>query len=238
MVLHSKNYKTTNRGGPSWRDVAYRVTADARIGDISNMEDAMNIKRDEEHRLVERGTFPRPATRPQWLCCAQRPSRQPPPGLALAPVPLRRCPNVHRGAVPAPPSACVARSPSLSRDWSRAWPSRVAHQSLLLSCASPASPALSRALHAASVAPPPPGNAPGHSAPSAPASEAPCAAEAASNSDDDWDALLDAHGLARLPVAVRPPSPSRPTPLELVGARDKRRRRLRKAAKRSMWREI
>ena len=76
----------------------------------------------------------------------------------------------------------------------------------------------SRVAHAASVAPPPPGDASGPSAPSAPASEAPCAAEAASNSDDDWDALLDAHGLARHPVALRPPSPSRPTPLELVGA--------------------
>ena len=43
----------------------------------------------------------------------------------------------------------------------------------------------------------------------------------------------------RLLVAPRPPSPSRLSPLELVGrARDKRRRRQRKAAKRSMWRDI
>ena len=86
---------------------------------------------------------------------------------------------------------------------------------LLLSCASPVSP---RALHAASVASPPPVDASGPSVPSGPASEAPCAAEAASHSDDDWDALLDAHRLAPPPMSLQPPSPSRPTPLELVGA--------------------
>ena len=36
--------------------LAYRVTADARSGDIINIEDATYIRRDEEHRLVERGT--------------------------------------------------------------------------------------------------------------------------------------------------------------------------------------
>ena len=98
---------------------------------------------------------------------------------------------------------------------------------------------VSRALHAASVAPPPPGDAPGPSAPSAPASEAPCAAEAASNSDDDWDALLDAHGLAPPPGGA---AAAVAQPAHAAGgsrrARDKRSRRLRKAAKRSMWREI
>ena len=56
MDLHSKkNYKTTKRGGRSWRDVACRVTDDAWSGDIINMEDAMNTNRDEEHKLVEGG---------------------------------------------------------------------------------------------------------------------------------------------------------------------------------------
>ena len=50
MDLHNRNYKTTNRGGPSWRDVAYRVTADAWSADIINIEDAKNINRDEESR--------------------------------------------------------------------------------------------------------------------------------------------------------------------------------------------
>ena len=76
---------------------------------------------------------------------------------------------------------------------------------------------VSRALHAASAGPPPPVEVSGPSAPSAPASEAPCAAETASNSDDDWDALLDALVSLRLWVAPRPPKPSRPTPLVLVG---------------------
>ena len=48
-------YKTTNKGGPAWKDVAYRVTTDARIGDIINIEDETNINRDEEHRPVEEG---------------------------------------------------------------------------------------------------------------------------------------------------------------------------------------
>ena len=56
MDLHSQTYKTTNTGGgPTWGDVAYRVTADARSGDIINIEDATNINHDTEHRLVEVG---------------------------------------------------------------------------------------------------------------------------------------------------------------------------------------
>ena len=49
----SKTYKTTNKGGPTWRDVAYRVTAGARSGYIINIADATNINCDEEHRLDE-----------------------------------------------------------------------------------------------------------------------------------------------------------------------------------------
>ena len=53
MDLHSKTCKTTHRRGPTWRDVAYRVTADARSGDIINVVETVSINRDEEHRLVE-----------------------------------------------------------------------------------------------------------------------------------------------------------------------------------------
>ena len=116
---------------------------------------------------------------------------------------------------------------------------------LATKCCPPVPPAqlrlsrVSRALHAASVASPPPVDASGPSVPSAPASEAPCAAEAASNSDDDWDALLDAHGLAPPPNVA---AAAVAQPADAAGAsrraRDKRRRRLRKAAKRCMWREI
>ena len=51
MDLHSRTYKTTKRGGPTWRDVAYRVTADMTSGDIINIEDWTNINRDEEDWL-------------------------------------------------------------------------------------------------------------------------------------------------------------------------------------------
>ena len=98
---------------------------------------------------------------------------------------------------------------------------------------------VSRALHAASVGPPPPVVVFEPSAPSAPASEAPRAAETASNSDDDWDALLDAHGLAS---SLGGSASAIAQLADAAGAsrraRDKRRRRQRKAAKRSMWREI
>ena len=79
----------------------------------------------------------------------------------------------------------------------------------------------------------------GPSAPSAPASEAPRATESASNSDDEWDALLDAHGLA---PSLGGTATAVAQPADAAGAsrraRDKRRRRQRKAAKRSMWRDI
>ena len=70
----------------------------------------------------------RPVTRWQPPCCAPRLSGLHPLEPALAHVLLRRCPNVHRVAVPASPLACVDRLLSLSRDWLRAWPPRVAHK--------------------------------------------------------------------------------------------------------------
>ena len=180
----------------------------------------------------------RPVTRWQPLCCALRLSGLHPLGPALAPVLLRRCPNVHRVhrvAVPALPLACVDRLFSRSRDWLRAWPPRVAHRSRLPSCAFPAS----LALHAASVGSQPSVDASGPFAPSAPVSEAPRVTESASNSDDEWDALLDAHGLA---PSLGGAAAAVAQPAEAAGAsrraRDKRRRRQRKAAKRSMWRDI
>ena len=36
--MRSKTYKTTNKGEPAWKYVADRVTADARSGDIINIE--------------------------------------------------------------------------------------------------------------------------------------------------------------------------------------------------------
>ena len=63
--------------------------------------------------------------------------------------------------------------------------------------------------------------------------------ESASNSDDEWDALLDAHGLA---PSFGGTAAAVAQPADAAGAsrraRDKRRRRQRKAAKRSMWRDI
>ena len=98
---------------------------------------------------------------------------------------------------------------------------------------------VARALHAASAGSQPSADVSGPSAPSAPASEASCAAESASNSDDEWDALLDAHGLTSsfggTAAAVAQPADAAGASRR---ARDKRRRRQRKAAKRSMWRDI
>ena len=70
---------------------------------------------------------------------AQQPPRRPPPGPAPGLALLCRCRSVLRGAAPALSLSRADPSPSLSRDWSRAWPSRAAHQSLPLSCASPVS---------------------------------------------------------------------------------------------------
>ena len=98
---------------------------------------------------------------------------------------------------------------------------------------------VAHALRAASAGSQPAADASGPSAPSAPAFEGPRATESASNSDDEWDALLDAHGLTSpfggTAAAVAQPAD---TAGASQRARDKRRRRQRKAAKRSMWRDI
>ena len=111
-------------------------------------------------------------------------------------------------------------------------------QGLSFGVSLPIAPAVS-ALYVASVGSQPSVDASGPSAPSAPASEAPRATEPASNSDDEWDALLDAHGLA---PSLGGAAAAVAQPADAAGARrrarDKRRRRQRKAAKRSMWRDI
>ena len=94
---------------------------------------------------------------------------------------------------------------------------------------------VARALHAASTESQPPAVAPGSSVPTAPAPEAPRVTEPSSNSDDEWDALLDAHGLTGTAAAVAQPAAAAGASRR---ARDKRRRRQRKASKRSMWRDI
>ena len=160
---------------------------------------------------------PRPATRSQRLCCAQRLSLLPPLGLALAPVPLRRCRNVHRVhrvAAPAPPLACVVRSLWRRRDWSRAWLPSVAPQSLLTSCAFPASPALSTLLQSARrhLSTSPGLLHPLHRPPRPPVPRRPRPTPMTTGT---LSSTLTAS--PRLLVAPRPPSPSRPTPLVLVG---------------------
>ena len=137
-----------------------------------------------------------------------------PLGLALAPVLLRRCPNVHRVAVPASPLACVVRLLSRSRDWSRAWPPSVAHRSRLLSCAFPASLALSTPPQPVrSHLSTPPG--PLHPPPRPPRPPVPRSRRPIPMTNGTLSLTHTAS--PRLLVAPRPPSPSRPTPLVPVG---------------------
>ena len=148
--------------------------------------------------------------RRRWPVCGlpqllQRLWCQPPPVPVLALALPHRCPNGHRGAAPAPSLSRVDPSPSLSRDWSRAWPSRAAHQSLPLSCASPVSLARLLQLRALRGLLVKPLRLPAcqTSRPTLTAIGMPSSTHTASS---------------RLPMSLQPPSPSRPTPLELVGA--------------------
>ena len=156
----------------------------------------------------------RPVTRWQPPYCAPRLSGLHPLAPALAHVLLRRCPNVHRVAVPASPQACVDRLLSLSRDWLRAWPPRVAHRSRLLSCAFPAFHALSTL----------PQSALSHlSTPLGPLHPPPrplrTLVPRSLRPTPTTNGTLSLTHMAshRLLGAPRPPSPSRPTPLVLVG---------------------
>ena len=158
------------------------------------------------------------------------------------------------GLQPPPPLASLRRPQLLQRPWCQPPPVPVLalalpHRSglvtgLAVKSCPPVCPAqlrlsrLSRATAAASGTPRPSGEASEALAP-AQASEASCVPDVASDSDSDWDALLDAHGLAPPPnvaaAAVAQPADAAGTGRR---ARDKRRRRLRKVAKRSMWRVI
>ena len=84
-----------------------------------------------------------------------------------------------------------------------------------------------------------PGEGPEALARPALATEAPRALDVAPDSDDDWNTLLDAHGLA-LPADGAAAAVAQSANATGAGrrARDKRRRRLRKSVKRFMWREI
>ena len=159
----------------------------------------------------------RPAMRWRPLCCAPRLSGLPLLGLALAPAPLRRCLSVlhvHRVAVPALPLACVVQSLWRSRDWLRAWPPRVAHRSRLPSCGSHASlvlftlPQSGRSL-------PPTLLDPLHPLLQPPRLLVPRSLRPTpmTNGTHSLTHMASPHLL----VAPRPPSPSRLTPLELVG---------------------
>ena len=168
----------------------------------------------------------RPVVRWRPLCCPPRHSGPPLTGRALALAHLCLCRNALHGrhvAAPVLLLVFVALLPSRSRDWSRAWPPRVAHQTRLPSCVSHVS-LVPSTLPRQSLSPPlslldppfPPMLPP----------EAPRATESSSIFDGEWDALLDAHGPTGTAAAVAQPAVA-------AGAsrlaRDKRRRRQRKA---------
>ena len=108
----------------------------------------------------------------------------------------------------------MVRLLSRSRDWSRAWPPSVAHQSLLPGCAFPASLALSTLLQSARrhLSTPPGLLHPQPRPPRLPA------LQRLRPTPMMTGTLSSTHTASpRLLVAPRPPSPSRPSPLELVG---------------------
>ena len=76
----------------------------------------------------------------------------------------------------------------------------------------------SRALQASSSSARAPGDAPAVASQAAQPAVAFIAPVAASDSDSEWGALLDAHGLNPPPASTRPPAPSRLSPLVQVGA--------------------
>ena len=187
--------------------------------------------RQRPQRLLQR---PRPVMRWRPLCCAPRHSGPPFPGRARSrsPAPLpKRAPRAPRRSSSVASglrgSVALAESGLVTGLATKSCPP-VPPPQLRLS-------RVARALHAASTESQPPAVVPGSSVPTAPAPEAPRVTEPSSNSDDEWDALLDAHGLTGTAAAVAQPAVAAGASRR---ARDKRRRRQRKAAKRSMWRDI
>ena len=55
MDLKSKCFRTSVKGGPSWKDVEARVTLDASTGNVIKIEAARNITRECEHQLLPGG---------------------------------------------------------------------------------------------------------------------------------------------------------------------------------------
>ena len=55
MDLKSKCFRTSAKGGPSWKDVVARVTLDASTGHVIEIEAARNITRECEHLLLPGG---------------------------------------------------------------------------------------------------------------------------------------------------------------------------------------
>ena len=56
MDLRSKCFRTSAKGGPSWKDVEARVTMDASTGQVIKVEAARDITRECEHRLLLGGS--------------------------------------------------------------------------------------------------------------------------------------------------------------------------------------
>ena len=55
MDLKSKCFRTSAKGGPSWKNVETRVTLDASTGHVIKTEAARNITRECEHLLLPGG---------------------------------------------------------------------------------------------------------------------------------------------------------------------------------------
>ena len=159
------------------------------------------------------------------VCAAQPTPLLAPPGMLARRHPVWSKPWLHQRACDAL-RVSWGRPFLVGQGWSRAWPSSAAHQSPPLSSASLASLAslvVRLVLLGLLVLPlPPPAQvSAGPEALARPvlAMEAPNALDVEPDSDDDWNALLDAHGIATpATTAQQQPSLSRPTPLELDGA--------------------
>ena len=56
MDIGSKCFRTSAKGGPSWKDVEARVTMDASTGHVIKAEEARDITRECEHQLLPGGS--------------------------------------------------------------------------------------------------------------------------------------------------------------------------------------
>ena len=52
--LVTRCFKTSNRSGPSWKDVKGRVTTELRTGKVIDVEDGQSITRSRAHRQIDR----------------------------------------------------------------------------------------------------------------------------------------------------------------------------------------